>query len=205
MSVRDRAAAERERQAAAAAGRYDETSGERHAAERQQQAGVAFPDSREAIAARASRLLDRHAVSASLVVDVVHEEPLAMPAAYERILGAYKELQAWSFLPRGARAASTVGRIPAHENGRELPFGTGFLVSPSLLLTNHDVLTDAESARRCGDGGIGSCGDGRDTRSSEAGHSGTAGAPVPFCGRLVPWKSSGRVSWPLPERCWVPC
>lgn len=140
---------ERRRQLAAAAARYRESSDERGAVERQQDAGVAFPDSEQALAARATRLLERHAVPAAMVVEALRAEPLAAPAAYERILGVSKELQAWSFLPRGARAARTVARISVRENGRELPLGTGFLVSPGLLMTNHHVLTDAEAAGRC--------------------------------------------------------
>ncbi|MFF8974220.1 trypsin-like serine peptidase [Streptomyces sp. NPDC014995] len=149
MATTERSRDERERQLAAAAERYGETSDERRAVERQRDAGVTFPDSQEALAARAARLLDRHAVPAAMVVEAVRAEPLSAPAAYERILGASKELQAWSFLPRGARAARTVARISVRENGRELPIGTGFLVSPNLLLTNHHVLTDAEAARQC--------------------------------------------------------
>ncbi|WP_406723610.1 serine protease [Streptomyces sp. GD-15H] len=149
MGTVGRAREERQRQVAAAAGRYHETSDERQAVERQQDAGVSFPDSQQALAARVARLLDRHAVPAAMVVEAVRAEPLTAPAAYERILGVSKELQAWSFLPRGARAARTVARISVREDGRELPLGTGFLVSPSLLMTNHHVLTDAEAARQC--------------------------------------------------------
>ncbi|MFD4501620.1 trypsin-like peptidase domain-containing protein [Streptomyces sp. NPDC058457] len=149
MAATDRFREERERQVAAAAARYDETGDERRAVEEQQDAGVAFPDSEEALAARAARLLDRQAVPAAMVVEAVRAEPLAPTAAYERILGVSKDLQAWSFLPRGARAARTVARISVRENGRELPLGTGFLVSPSLLMTNHHVLTDPEAARQC--------------------------------------------------------
>ncbi|KOU61532.1 peptidase [Streptomyces sp. MMG1533] len=149
MATADRSREERERQVAAAAARYDESGDERRAVEQQQDAGVTFPDSQEALAARAARLLDRHAVPAAMVVEAVRAEPLAPPAAYERILGVSKDLQAWSFLPRGARAARTIARISVRENGRELPIGTGFLVSPSLLMTNHHVLTDAEAARQC--------------------------------------------------------
>ncbi|MFE7274719.1 trypsin-like serine peptidase [Streptomyces sp. NPDC057623] len=149
MAATDRSREERERQVAAAAARYDETGDERRSVERQQDAGVTFPDSQEALAARAARLLDRHAVPAAMVVEAVRAEPLAAPAAYERILGVSKELQAWSFLPRGARAARTIARISVRENGRELPIGTGFLVSPSLLMTNHHVLPDAHTARQC--------------------------------------------------------
>lgn len=149
MAATERTQDERKRQAEAAAERYRATSAERQSVERQRDAGVDFPDSPEALAARAARLLDRQAVPAAMVVEAVRAEPLAAPAAYERILGVSKDLQAWSFLPRGARAARTVARISARENGRELPLGTGFLVSPSLLMTNHHVLADAEAARRC--------------------------------------------------------
>ncbi|MEU1707852.1 serine protease [Streptomyces sp. NPDC005706] len=149
MAAVERLRNERAHQVAAAAQRYRETGDEREAVERQQDAGVPFPDSRQALAARATRLLDRHAVPAALAVEAVRAEPLAAPDAYERILGVSKELQAWSFLPRGARAARTVARISTRENGRELPLGTGFLVSPSLLMTNHHVLPDAEAARQC--------------------------------------------------------
>ncbi|WP_328543796.1 serine protease [Streptomyces europaeiscabiei] len=148
MATTDRSHDERERQVAAAAARYGETGDERRTAERQQDAGVAFPDSEEALAARAARLLDRQAVPASMAVEAVRAEPLEATAAYERILGVSRDLQAWSFLPRGTRAARTVARISARENGRELPVGTGFLVSPNLLLTNHHVLPDAEAARQ---------------------------------------------------------
>jgi V8-like Glu-specific endopeptidase len=149
MAATDRSREERERQVTAAAARYDETGDERRAVERQKDAGVTFPDSQEALAARAARLLDRHAVPASMAVEAVRAESLAAPAAYERILGVSKDLQAWSFLPRGARAARTIARISVREKGRELPIGTGFLVSPSLLMTNHHVLTDAAAARQC--------------------------------------------------------
>ncbi|MEU6549249.1 serine protease [Streptomyces sp. NPDC046915] len=149
MGAADRSREELRRHIAAAADRYRETSDERQAVEQQQDAGVEFPDSQEHLAARAARLLDRQAVPAALVVEAVRAEPLAPPAAYERILGASKDLQAWSFLPRGARAARTVARISVRDGGRELPLGTGFLVSPSLLMTNHHVLFDAAAARQC--------------------------------------------------------
>ncbi|WP_333772728.1 trypsin-like serine peptidase [Streptomyces sp. IBSBF 3136] len=149
MVAMERLRQERAHQLAAAAGRYRASSEERRDVERQQEAGVAFPDSRQALAARATRLLDRHAVPAAMAVEAVRAEPLAAPDAYERILGVSKDLQAWSFLPRGARAARTVARISVRENGRELPLGTGFLVSPRLLMTNHHVLSDAAAARQC--------------------------------------------------------
>ncbi|MGV9527641.1 trypsin-like serine peptidase [Streptomyces cellulosae] len=149
MGLTDRARGERIRQAAAAAARYGESREDRRETERRQDAGIGFPDSPEALAARTARLLERQAVPPAMMVEAVRSEPLAAPDAFERILGASKELQAWSFLPRGARAARTVARISARENGRELPVGTGFLVSPCLLMTNHHVLPDAGTARSC--------------------------------------------------------
>ncbi|GHB77062.1 hypothetical protein GCM10010377_79250 [Streptomyces viridiviolaceus] len=149
MGTTERMGQARVRQVTAAAQRYRATSDERLAVERQQDAGVPFPDSRQALAARATRLLDRHAVPAAMAVEVVRAQPLSASDAYERILGVSKELQAWSFLPRGARAARTVARISVRENGRELPLGTGFLVSPRLMMTNHHVLSDAETTRQC--------------------------------------------------------
>ncbi|MFC5171975.1 trypsin-like serine peptidase [Streptomyces mutomycini] len=140
---------ERLEQADAAAERYRSTSAERQHIERQLKAGVRFPDSPAAIAARAARLLDRQEVPTAAAVESVREEPLDAPAANERILGLSKELQAWSFLPRGARAARTVARISIRENGRELPAGTGFMVSPQLLMTNHHVLPDETAAQQC--------------------------------------------------------
>ncbi|MEU0744166.1 serine protease [Streptomyces sp. NPDC006134] len=149
MGVRDRTRQEQQRQAAAAATRYEETSERRRQTRRQLEAGVPFPDSPEALAARVARLLERQAVPAAMVVEAVRSEPLDTSAAFERILGVSKELQAWSFLPRGARAARSVARISVCERGRALPVGTGFLVSPSLLMTNHHVLPDADTARTC--------------------------------------------------------
>jgi V8-like Glu-specific endopeptidase len=110
---------------------------------------VKFPDSPEALAARATRLLDRGGVPAAAAVAKIHADPLDVPVTNERIIGTSKELQAWNFLPRGVRAAGTVARISIRETGREFPQGTGFLVSPRLLMTNHHVLPDEATAQSC--------------------------------------------------------
>jgi len=140
---------ELEKQAQAAARRYREASFERQAVEKHLDAGTRFPDSPEALAARAKRLLDRGGVPAAAVVESIRPEALDVPDTNERIIGVSKDLQAWSFLPRGVRAAGSVARISVRENGRELPLGTGFLVSPRLLMTNHHVLPDQASAQAC--------------------------------------------------------
>jgi endonuclease G, mitochondrial len=51
------------------------------------------------------------------------------------------------YLEEGAAAARSVGRINIISPDGSRGFGTGFLVSPRLLLTNHHVLADSETAR----------------------------------------------------------
>jgi endonuclease G len=52
------------------------------------------------------------------------------------------------YLDAGVAAARAVGRVRIRDaNGRDVGFGTGSLVSPALLLTNHHVLPDADTAR----------------------------------------------------------
>jgi endonuclease G, mitochondrial len=51
-----------------------------------------------------------------------------------------------SYLEAGVGAARSVGRVVIREDGDIAGFGTGSLVSSSLLLTNHHVLPSAEVA-----------------------------------------------------------
>ncbi|MFH9587431.1 trypsin-like serine peptidase [Streptomyces luteogriseus] len=150
MSVTDRAHRELHQQAAAeAARRYEDSAAERERVEDRLAAGVRFPDSPDALAVRADRILGRGGLSPSAVVADIHREAMDLPDANERIIDLSNELQAWSFLPRGVRAGATVARITRRRDGRELPHGTGFLVSPRLLMTNHHVLPDESFARTC--------------------------------------------------------
>ncbi|MCC9711625.1 serine protease [Streptomyces sp. MNU76] len=149
MPATETAREELRRQAADAARRYGESTTERERVEEQLAAGISFPDAPEALAMRAERILDRGGVSSSAVVSSIHAEALGLPEANERIINLSNELQAWSFLPRGTRAAGTVARITMRHAGRELPHGTGFLVSPRLLMTNQHVLPDESFADRC--------------------------------------------------------
>ena len=69
------------------------------------------------------------------------------PDALERVLGA-NDLMGVAFLERGLQVARTVGRVwVGVSSGRPSGFGTGFLISPRLLMTNHHVLEDASVAR----------------------------------------------------------
>jgi endonuclease G len=68
--------------------------------------------------------------------------------ALERVLGRNDLIDA-GFLEGGYLAAGSVGRISVRgENGGIEHYGTGFLISPRLLLTNNHVLGDATQADR---------------------------------------------------------
>lgn len=51
-----------------------------------------------------------------------------------------------NYLEAGVGASRAVGRVVIREDGNIAGFGTGSLVSPSLLLTNHHVLPSADVA-----------------------------------------------------------
>jgi endonuclease G, mitochondrial len=66
------------------------------------------------------------------------------PDKMERIING-NELLPVNFLTRGRKAADSVARISQGST----PLGTGFMVSPRLLLTNHHVLPEAARASGC--------------------------------------------------------
>lgn len=67
---------------------------------------------------------------------------------HERIIQG-NELQDINYLSRGVRAADAIARIVIRRpDGRLAGHGSGFLVAPGLLLTNHHVLPDHASALR---------------------------------------------------------
>jgi hypothetical protein len=69
------------------------------------------------------------------------------PSALERVLGT-NDLMGVAFLEMGLRAANTVGRIwIGISAGRPIGYGTGSMISPRLLMTNHHVLGDKNLAR----------------------------------------------------------
>ena len=71
----------------------------------------------------------------------------ASPIAHERIMGT-NDLVDVIYLLQALNAARSVGRVVLrNETGREIGYGTGFKVAPSVLLTNHHVLeTDTIAA-----------------------------------------------------------
>ncbi|TDQ51530.1 trypsin-like peptidase domain-containing protein [Actinorugispora endophytica] len=147
--IPDEVATERQWQTQRAAQRFEETeAGRARTREAQQRTGYAVHDTFDQVRARGERLIELREAPVEAVMDVALLGVADRQAVYERIIGASNDLQSVSFLARGLRAAAPVARIVLAENGRELPYGTGFLVSPELLLTNHHVLGDADLARR---------------------------------------------------------
>jgi endonuclease G len=69
------------------------------------------------------------------------------PKGYERIVGD-SDLLSINFLDRGRRVADAVCRIKVPSDGGAW-YGTGFLVGPRLLLTNHHVLGNSDEASQC--------------------------------------------------------
>jgi V8-like Glu-specific endopeptidase len=68
------------------------------------------------------------------------------PESLERILGE-NDLQPVSFFARGLRVAHTVTRVWVVDDGQRLRYGTGFMISPRLLMTNNHVLESKNVAR----------------------------------------------------------
>lgn len=65
----------------------------------------------------------------------------------ERIIGE-SDLEQINYLSRGERAARTVGRLSIFSKyGIPAGSGSGFLVGPGLILTNHHVISDIEQVR----------------------------------------------------------
>lgn len=65
----------------------------------------------------------------------------------ERIVGR-TDLLDIAYMDRGLAAGRTVGCIRLFDNGRCVGSGTGFMVSPRLLMTNNHVLDDRITARQ---------------------------------------------------------
>ncbi|HEY0764466.1 MAG TPA: DNA/RNA non-specific endonuclease [Pyrinomonadaceae bacterium] len=67
---------------------------------------------------------------------------------FERIIGATRDFLGVAFLEMGTQSNRSVGRIVTNLGGGRFSFGTGFMVSPRLLLTNHHVLRSASDAAK---------------------------------------------------------
>jgi endonuclease G len=84
------------------------------------------------------------AIKAAAKQPMLDADALAKAGGPEAIRGNTLDFVGVSFLERGRRAADAVGRIAFLNEG---PQGTGLLVGPRLLLTNHHVIETAADAR----------------------------------------------------------
>ncbi|AGL20470.1 serine protease [Actinoplanes sp. N902-109] len=134
-------------QCRAASRRFLEHSEDRQANLARREAGQPVIGTPAELEQRANRLMRAGEVVAESVIAAAQTET-SRPKLLERVIGAAQDLLASSFLTRGARAAAGVARISLVDDGRELPLGTGFLVSPRLLMTNNHVLPDQDTAGR---------------------------------------------------------
>lgn len=95
-----------------------------------------------------NRLLTEHGMmvplaSAPRLADAV--APIGEDALFEKIIGE-NTLLPLAFLAQGLRAAASVAFLNVRGEGVQWS-GTGFLVAPDLVLTNHHVVPDAAAAR----------------------------------------------------------
>ncbi|MGW4339910.1 DNA/RNA non-specific endonuclease [Rhodococcus koreensis] len=105
--------------------------------------GVAAADTPERIAKRVDRL-GRYYGEDGWASDPLQDRIL------EKIVGTADFVGA-RYLDAGVAAARSIGRVNIRDaQGTLQGYGTGFLVSPALLLTNHHVLPDADIARSSG-------------------------------------------------------
>src|SRR5262245_34152623 len=75
------------------------------------------------------------------------EDPARAALVLERVIGG-NDLVGIVYLERGMRAARAVCRIQLRSAPDRLSgYGTGFLVAPGVLMTNHHVLASLEDAR----------------------------------------------------------
>ncbi len=72
--------------------------------------------------------------------------PAVAEIRLERIM-AGNELSDVAYLMRGALVAESVGRVVIRRGARVVGHGTGFLVAPGVLMTNHHVLESIDDVR----------------------------------------------------------
>ncbi|GAF47024.1 DNA/RNA non-specific endonuclease [Rhodococcus wratislaviensis] len=102
--------------------------------------GVAAADTPERIAKRVDRL-GRYYGNGDWESDALADQVL------EKIINT-ADFVGVRYLDAGAAAARSIGRVNIRDaRGTLQGYGTGFLVSPTLLLTNHHVLPNADTAR----------------------------------------------------------
>ncbi|SEH00878.1 endonuclease G [Nonomuraea solani] len=112
--------------------------------------GIARADEPVRVATRIDRLghhyRDIHPIDPAAIAAADPAAVTAAVAVLERIIQT-NDLLPVGYLEGGAAAARAVGRVVVRDRrGRLAGYGTGSLVSPDLLLTNHHVLGSAGTA-----------------------------------------------------------
>ncbi|HMI98991.1 MAG TPA: DNA/RNA non-specific endonuclease [Gaiellaceae bacterium] len=115
---------------------------------------IAAADDPERVATRIDRLSHYYSdIRPINPTELANNESGAVQAAgaiLERVINTSDFVDV-RYLPGGARAARAVGRVNIRdERGRLIGYGSGSLVTPRLLLTNHHVLPDAATAASSG-------------------------------------------------------
>jgi endonuclease G, mitochondrial len=114
-------------------------------------------ESRERMAKRANRLLDKvkrsmpHEALSPALEELVDRGPITEDeidnVLFERVIGETRDFLSIEFLEKGFLANRCVGRIVRPLAGNRVSYGTGFLVAPGLLMTNWHVLKTGEEAQ----------------------------------------------------------
>jgi len=133
-------------------------SGVREKAARSPERKYTAIETPERLAKRANRLLDQvrratPSTTTSLpenLKELIDREPMRADemsdVMMERIIGATRDFLSAAFLDKGVEAMRSVGRVVVQIDDGRASYGTGFLVSPQLLLTNWHVLPDPATA-----------------------------------------------------------
>ena len=112
--------------------------------------GIVRADEPERVASRIDRLAryrpDIRPIDPSAIAARDEDAMFAAEKVLERVI-LTKDFLGVSYLDAGVAAANGVGRVAIRDaQGQIVGYGTGSLVSPELLLTNHHVLPDARGA-----------------------------------------------------------
>ena len=138
---------------------WRENTGEREENEKQaDNKNFEGAETKERLAKRANRLIakareaaagDRGSMPEGLR-ELIDREPLTPDevnnALLERVIDETRDFLSVSFFGRGMQAMRCAARMVTSLGSGRVGYGTGFLVSPRLLLTNFHVLPDAASA-----------------------------------------------------------
>lgn len=82
------------------------------------------------------------------IADKLGLDPANNPLFKERLIGKENNLMSVSFLNQGIAMARTVCRVIVVRGEERIAIGTGFMVSPNLMMTNEHVIGNMGQARQ---------------------------------------------------------